>query len=41
MRPYLSSIDEEIQALRAYVTCESSYSLQIAIRRLDIESSSF
>ena len=26
MSPYLSSTDEEIQALKAYVTCESSYS---------------
>ena len=35
------STDEKIQALRAYVTCESSYSLQIVNRRLDVESSSF
>lgn len=42
MSPYLSSsVDEEIQALKAYVTCESSYSLQIANRRLDVENSSF
>lgn len=41
MSPYLSSTDEEIQALKAYVTCESSYSLQIANRRMDVENSSF